>query len=99
MTPEALLMLLVVISITATLYKGEKIMSELSDLKDSMATLSSDVNAFISAIEAEVASLQAQIVALQNAGQGATAQDLIDLKAQADAIDAAVKAAPTVPAP
>lgn len=74
-------------------------MSELSDLKDSLATLSADVNTFISGIEAEVKSLQDQIAVLQQGGGGATAQDLIDLKAQADAIDAAVKAAPVVPVP
>ena len=98
MTPETVLAFLIVIGILLTLFEGEKIMSELSDLKDSMATLSSDVNTFITNIEAEVSSLQAQIAALQNQG-GATAQDLIDLKAQADAIDAAVKAAPVVPTP
>lgn len=74
-------------------------MSELSDLRASMATLQDDVNAFISGIEAEVKSLQDQIAVLQQGGGGATAQDLVDLKAQADAIDAAVKAAPVIPAP
>ena len=78
---------------------GGTIMSELSDLKASMSSLSDDVNTFITGIEAEVAALQKQIADLQAAGGGATAQDLIDLKAQADAIDAAVKAAPVVPVP
>ena len=74
-------------------------MGELSDLRDSMNTLKDDVNTFIASIEAEVAALQKQIADLQAAGGGATAQDLIDLKSQADAIDAAVKAAPVVPTP
>lgn len=74
-------------------------MSELSDLKASLTKLGEDVNTFITNIEAEVAALQKQIADLQAAGGGATAQDLVDLKAQADAIDAAVAAAPVITTP
>ena len=99
MTPEVFLAFLIVLGIIVCLYEGEKIMSQLSDLKDSLTKLGTDVSTFITNIEAEVAALQKQIADLQAAGGGATAQDLVDLKTQADAIDAAVKAAPVVPQP
>ena len=78
------------------------IMSELTDLKDSVTQLSADLDTYTGTVGAEFATLAKQIADLTAqvaAGSPATAQDLIDLKAQVDTVDAAIKAAPVVPAP
>lgn len=77
-------------------------MSELDDVKASIVQLSGDVSSYVSTVSTEFGTLAAQIAALTaqiNAGVPATAQDLVDLKTQVDAVDAAIKAAPVAPAP
>jgi chaperonin cofactor prefoldin len=77
-----------------------KIMTQLDDLTQALATLQADVTTQIAAVATEVSALQAQIAALQAANPGI---DLGPLITQANAIDAAVKAAtpaaPATPAP